>query len=87
MAITSDRQRQALLRAVAALDDALGLLGSGAIDQPEGVAETAFVHAGFGLDMVAVDIQAALAALGELSGETTSADILDALFSSFCVGK
>ncbi|OHD16747.1 MAG: tRNA uridine-5-carboxymethylaminomethyl(34) synthesis GTPase MnmE [Spirochaetes bacterium GWD1_61_31] len=87
LAITSDRQRQALLRAVAALDDALGLLGSGAIDQPEGVAETAFVHAGFGLDMVAVDIQAALAALGELSGETTSADILDALFSSFCVGK
>ncbi|OHD79948.1 MAG: tRNA uridine-5-carboxymethylaminomethyl(34) synthesis GTPase MnmE [Spirochaetes bacterium RIFOXYC1_FULL_54_7] len=39
------------------------------------------------LDMVAVDLSAALSALGEISGETTPEDILDSLFSNFCVGK
>lgn len=39
------------------------------------------------VDMAAVDVATAIEALGEISGETTSDDILDALFSSFCVGK
>lgn len=38
-------------------------------------------------DMAAVDVAAALEALGEITGETTSEDVLDALFSGFCVGK
>ncbi|GAB1458064.1 MAG: tRNA uridine-5-carboxymethylaminomethyl(34) synthesis GTPase MnmE [Spirochaetia bacterium] len=39
------------------------------------------------VDMAAVDVASAIEALGEISGETTSEDILDSLFSNFCVGK
>jgi len=39
------------------------------------------------LDIVALDLQEALHALGEITGEITSADILEAIFSGFCVGK
>lgn len=38
-------------------------------------------------ELVAVDLQAALYCLGELTGETTTEDILDTIFSSFCIGK
>ena len=39
------------------------------------------------LDVVAVDIKEALDSLGEITGEITTADILDLMFSRFCVGK
>ena len=39
------------------------------------------------LDVVAVDLEEAVNALGELTGEITSADILENMFSRFCVGK
>lgn len=39
------------------------------------------------LDMIAVDIREAVNALGEITGEVTSMDILDNMFSKFCVGK
>lgn len=39
------------------------------------------------VDIVAVDVASALEGLGEISGETTSEDILESLFSNFCVGK
>jgi tRNA modification GTPase len=45
------------------------------------------IKAGESLDMVAVDLSGALSALGEITGETTPEDILDSLFSNFCVGK
>ena len=38
-------------------------------------------------DLLAVDLAEALSALGEITGEVTSAEILDRMFSSFCVGK
>ncbi len=38
-------------------------------------------------DMLASDLRMALGALAELLGETTPADILDRIFSSFCIGK
>ena len=38
-------------------------------------------------DLVAEEIRAALGGLAELVGETTPEEVLDALFSSFCVGK
>lgn len=42
---------------------------------------------GFPMDAVAQDLEDALLALGEITGEVSGADILDAVFSGFCVGK
>ena len=42
---------------------------------------------GIPLDLVAVDARAALVAIGEITGETASEAILDAIFSRFCIGK
>lgn len=42
---------------------------------------------GVPLDMIALDLQEALHALGEVTGEVTNADVLTHMFSSFCVGK
>jgi tRNA modification GTPase len=38
-------------------------------------------------DVLAVDLKEALDALGEITGEITSQDILNQIFSQFCVGK
>jgi tRNA modification GTPase len=39
------------------------------------------------LDLVAVDVREALDALGEITGAVTTAQVLDSMFSRFCVGK
>jgi len=39
------------------------------------------------LDVLAVDLKEVLDALGEITGEVTSRDILNQIFSRFCVGK
>lgn len=38
-------------------------------------------------ELLALDIRSALDALGEITGETTTDDLLDLIFSSFCIGK
>jgi tRNA modification GTPase len=38
-------------------------------------------------DLLAIDIQSALAHLGEIVGETTTEDVLDMIFTRFCIGK
>lgn len=38
-------------------------------------------------DLLAVDLTAAASALGEITGETVSEDVLETIFASFCVGK
>lgn len=38
-------------------------------------------------ELLAVDLRDALAAIGTVTGETTPDDILDLIFSSFCIGK
>ncbi len=44
-------------------------------------------NAGMNLEIVALDLRAALDALGEITGETTPDDILDLIFERFCIGK
>lgn len=43
--------------------------------------------AGFPLDAVTEDLEEAVRFLGEITGEVRSDDILDTVFSNFCVGK
>ncbi len=42
---------------------------------------------GVSADLLAVDITAAVAALGEITGETVGDDLLNTIFSRFCIGK
>jgi tRNA modification GTPase len=38
-------------------------------------------------ELLAIDLRDSLAAIGEITGETTPDAILDIIFSSFCIGK
>lgn len=42
---------------------------------------------GFPLDLIAVDLYAALESLGEITGETVREQVLDRIFAQFCIGK
>jgi len=42
---------------------------------------------GVPLDLCAVDLNEALAALGRITGENVNDQLLDEVFASFCVGK
>jgi tRNA modification GTPase len=68
--LTSARQNEAVLRAIAALQ----------------AGETA-LRAGTPHEMALLDLYAGLSALNELTGETTTEDILGRIFSTFCIGK
>ena len=39
------------------------------------------------LELVALDLRIAVNAVGEIVGQTTTEDLLDILFSQFCIGK
>lgn len=45
------------------------------------------LSAGLTLDLLAVELQSALDELGDITGWTTTDDVLDAVFSQFCLGK
>lgn len=68
--LINGRQKSALERAAAHLQEAL-----------QGLA------AGMDGDMVAIDIQNAWQALGEITGQQQSEEIIDRIFSRFCLGK
>ena len=38
-------------------------------------------------DLLSIDLREALAAIGEVTGETTADDVLDLIFQRFCIGK
>lgn len=42
---------------------------------------------GFGTETAAIDLSAALDALGEITGETMNEKVIDGVFEKFCVGK
>lgn len=51
----------------------------------ENIFET--IENGLPMDLMAVDIKGALDSLAEVTGEISSEDLLDHIFSNFCVGK
>jgi tRNA modification GTPase len=70
VAITRERHRDALAKALGALESAL-----------------ASALGGMPPEIVAVDVAAVAEALGAITGEVGSEDILDAVFREFCIGK
>ncbi|MCI7330730.1 MAG: tRNA uridine-5-carboxymethylaminomethyl(34) synthesis GTPase MnmE [Selenomonadaceae bacterium] len=50
-------------------------------------AALATLDSGMGLDCVSIDLRAAWEKLGELTGRTVREDLLDEIFSRFCIGK
>jgi len=50
-------------------------------------ASLATLEQGLPLDFVSIDLRAAYDALGEVTGEAVSEDLLDRIFSEFCIGK
>ncbi|MDO4541616.1 MAG: tRNA uridine-5-carboxymethylaminomethyl(34) synthesis GTPase MnmE [Bacillota bacterium] len=47
----------------------------------------AAIEAGAPLDFQVIDLRSALEVMGEISGETISSEIIDRIFSDFCIGK
>jgi tRNA modification GTPase len=45
------------------------------------------LESGISPDLLAIDLQAILAPLGDIVGETTAEDVLDMIFERFCIGK
>ncbi|HYG59216.1 MAG TPA: tRNA uridine-5-carboxymethylaminomethyl(34) synthesis GTPase MnmE, partial [Symbiobacteriaceae bacterium] len=44
-------------------------------------------QAGFGADLLSIDVRGAWVSLGEITGESVGEDLLDQIFSRFCIGK
>jgi len=45
------------------------------------------LEGGLGSDMTSIDVRAAWVVLGEVTGDTVGEDLLDQIFSRFCIGK
>jgi tRNA modification GTPase len=58
---------------------------SRALDHVE--AACAAHQAGLEVDLVAIDVTAAVNSLGEMTGQTASEDLVETIFSNFCIGK
>jgi tRNA modification GTPase len=47
----------------------------------------ASIEAGLPLDLISIDIKGAMEALGEITGENITDEIIDRIFHDFCIGK
>ncbi len=72
--VSSPRQKRLFDRAVASLDETLSIVEAGP-DTP------------VLLDAAALELRDAADALGELTGDIASPEVLEAIFSGFCLGK
>ena len=45
------------------------------------------IAAGFEIDFISIDLRSALELLSELTGESVTEDVIDEIFSKFCIGK
>ena len=45
------------------------------------------INQGLPLEVIALDLNSGLEALGDIIGETTNEDIIEKIFSDFCLGK
>jgi tRNA modification GTPase len=45
------------------------------------------LEAGHSLELAALDLRIAVNAVGEIVGKSTTEDLLDSIFSQFCIGK
>ena len=57
------------------------------LDEAASMLEEAIKNKDMSVDIIALYFQSALYSLGEIAGETTTDDVLEELFSSFCLGK
>jgi len=48
---------------------------------------SAALRSGQTLELVAMDLRMAVNAVGEIVGKTATEDLLDMIFSQFCIGK
>jgi tRNA modification GTPase len=62
-------------------EDALNRARAGTVRSAEAL------RAGQTLDLVALDLRIAVNAVGEIVGKTATEDLLDTIFSQFCIGK
>ena len=45
------------------------------------------ISAGIEIDFISIDLRSALELLSELTGESVTEDVIDEIFSKFCIGK
>ena len=58
-----------------------------ALKQTQAHLEATFCHIGLAPELLAEELRLAQLALGEITGEVTTEDLLGRVFSSFCIGK
>jgi len=78
--LTRERHQQAVREASAKVAEALRRCIQGTRNEERGGGDSQ-------AELVAQELREAAAAIGSITGRTTSEDVLDVVFSTFCIGK